>query len=46
MLMLLGTRGRQYTFSELRQILSSAGFVDIDSSATYGYYSVVSGCKA
>jgi acetylserotonin N-methyltransferase len=46
MLMLLGTRGRQYTFSELRQILSSAGFVDIDSCATYGYYSVVSGRKA
>ena len=46
MLMLLGTRGRQYTFSELRQILSSAGFVEIDSCATYGYYSVVSGRKA
>jgi acetylserotonin N-methyltransferase len=46
MLMLLGTRGRQYTFSELRQILSIAGFVDIDSCATYGYYSVVSGRKA
>jgi len=46
MLMLLGTRGRQYTFDELEQILSSAGFVDIDSCATYGYYSVVSGRKA
>ncbi|HXS80989.1 MAG TPA: methyltransferase [Gammaproteobacteria bacterium] len=46
MLMLLGTRGRQYTFGELRQILSSAGFVDMDSCATYGYYSVVSGRKA
>ena len=46
MLMLLGTHGRQYTFSELEQILSSAGFVDIDSCATYGYYSVVSGRKA
>ncbi len=46
MLMLLGTHGRQYSFSELEQILSSAGFVDIDSCATYGYYSVVSGRKA
>jgi O-methyltransferase/methyltransferase family protein len=46
MLMLLGTHGRQYTFSELKQILSSAGFADIDSCATYGYYSVVSGRKA
>jgi acetylserotonin N-methyltransferase len=45
-LMLLGTHGRQYTFSELEQILSSAGFVDIDSCATYGYYSVVSGRKS
>ena len=46
MLMLLGTHGRQYTFAELEQILSSAGFVDIDSRATYGYYSIVSGRKA
>jgi acetylserotonin N-methyltransferase len=46
MLMLLGTQGRQYTFSELEQILSSAGFIDIHSCATYGYYSVVSGRKA
>ena len=46
MLMLVGTHGRQYTFSELEQILSSAGFVDINSCATYGYYSVVSGRKA
>jgi acetylserotonin N-methyltransferase len=46
MLMLLGTQGRQYSFSELRQILTSAGFDDIDSRATYGYYSVVSGRKA
>jgi O-methyltransferase domain/Dimerisation domain len=46
MLMLLGTQGRQYSFSELRQILTSAGFDDVDSCATYGYYSVVSGRKA
>ena len=46
MLMLLATKGRQYTFSELRHILASAGFVDIDSRPTYGYYSIVSGRKA
>ena len=46
MLMLLGTRGRQYTFGELRQILTSAGFTDVDSRATHGYYSIVSGRKA
>jgi hypothetical protein len=45
MLMLLGTKGRQYTFEELRHILASAGFVDIESRETYGYYSVVSGRK-
>ena len=46
MLMLLGTHGRQYSFSELRQILTSAGFTDVDARPTYGYYSVVSGRKA
>ncbi len=46
MLMLLGTHGRQYSFTELRQILTSAGFVDVDARPTYGYYSVVSGRKA
>lgn len=40
-LMLFGTQGRQYAFSELRDILSDAGFVDISTRATYGYYSVV-----
>ena len=45
-LMLLGTQGRQYSFSELRQVLTSAGFDDIDTRPTYGYYSVVSGRKA
>lgn len=45
-LMLLGTQGRQYSFGELRQILLSAGFEDIDPRPTYGYYSIVSGRKA
>jgi hypothetical protein len=44
--MLLGTKGRQYSFSELRQTLASAGFEDIETRPTYGYYSVVSGRKA
>ena len=44
--MLLGMQGRQYSFSELRQVLTSAGFDDIDTRPTYGYYSVVSGRKA
>jgi acetylserotonin N-methyltransferase len=45
MLMLLGTRGRQYSFAELEHILAGAGFRDIDARATYGYYSIVSGRK-
>jgi acetylserotonin N-methyltransferase len=46
MLMLLGTHGRQYSFTELQQILTSAGFTDVDARPTYGYYSVVIGRKA
>jgi acetylserotonin N-methyltransferase len=46
MLMLLGTRGRQYSLRELRQTLEGAGFSDVSSRPTYGYYSVVSGRKA
>jgi 2-polyprenyl-3-methyl-5-hydroxy-6-metoxy-1,4-benzoquinol methylase len=45
MLMLVGTQGRQYTLTELREILESVGFVDVRADATYGYYSVVSGRK-
>lgn len=45
MLMLTGTQGRQYSLDELRQILASAGFEDVDSRPTYGYYSVVSARK-
>jgi hypothetical protein len=45
MLMLFGTRGRQYSLPELRQVLGDAGFVDIESRASHGYYSIVSGCK-
>jgi acetylserotonin N-methyltransferase len=46
MLMLLGTHGRQYSFTEFQQILTSAGFTDVDARPTYGYYSVVIGRKA
>lgn len=44
-LMMLGTQGRQYTFSDLRQILTTAGFADIHATASYGYYSMVIGRK-
>jgi SAM-dependent methyltransferase len=46
MLMLLGTKGRQYSLPELRVFLEVAGFVDVDSQTTGGaYYSLVSARK-
>lgn len=40
-LMLLGTRGQQFTFTQLRTLLQDAGFVDVEVSSTYAYYSLV-----
>jgi acetylserotonin N-methyltransferase len=45
-MMLIGTRGRQYTFGELNGVLQDVGFVDIAVRATYGYFSLISGRKA
>jgi 3-hydroxy-5-methyl-1-naphthoate 3-O-methyltransferase len=46
MLMLLGTRGKQYSLSEYRDILESAGFVDVQAQRTGGgYYSLVTAMK-
>jgi hypothetical protein len=45
MLMLGATRGQQFTFGELKDILEAAGFREIATLATHGYYSVVSGRK-
>jgi len=45
-LMLLGTRGKQYSFTELREILESTGFVDVRAERTGGgWYSLVSARK-
>ncbi len=45
-LMLLGTRGKQYTFAELRGFLEGAGFVDVEAAPTGGgYYALVSARK-
>ncbi len=47
LLMLIGTRGRQYSLPELRTFLEAAGFVDIEAARTGGgYYSLVSARKA
>jgi hypothetical protein len=45
MLMLLGTKGRQYTFAELRGFLEGAGFQDVTARPTCSYYSLVSARK-
>jgi len=37
--------GRQYSFKELGEILSQAGFTDIKATPTFGYFSVVSAIK-
>lgn len=44
-LMCLGTKGQQFTFAELKEILESAGFSDVKAQRSYGYYSLVSGRK-
>jgi acetylserotonin N-methyltransferase len=42
LLMLMGTKGRQYSLPELRLFLAAAGFVDIEAIRTGGgYYSLV-----
>jgi len=45
LLMAIGTRGQQFTLPDLHDILSSAGFTNISSENTYGYYSIVSAEK-
>src|SRR5690606_41658506 len=43
LLMLIGTRGRQFTLAELRGFLGAAGFEDVEAASTGGgYYSLVS----
>jgi acetylserotonin N-methyltransferase len=45
MLMLANTRGRQFTFQQLKTVLEQAGFVDAQVVPTYSYYSVVRAVK-
>lgn len=46
LLMLVGTLGKQYSLAEFRDILGSAGFVDVEAVRTGGgYYSLVSARK-
>ncbi len=43
--MLLWTEGKQYSALELTQMLSNAGFIDIEIKPTYSYWSIVTGRK-
>jgi len=43
--MLLYTEGQQYSERELSAMLTEAGFIDIEVTATFGYWSMVSGRK-
>jgi hypothetical protein len=45
MLMLLATQGQQFTFLELMSLLTQAGFRDIETQQTAGYYSITTGYK-
>jgi len=44
-LQMLTCRGRQYSFAELSAILRAAGFTDISTRPTAGYFSLVSGVR-
>jgi hypothetical protein len=43
--MLLCERGRQYTATELHELLEQAGFTDFRSTPTFGYYSLIEARK-
>lgn len=45
LLMAIGTMGQQFTLPQLKEILESAGYTNISSLNTYGYYSIVSAEK-
>ena len=44
-LMCLGTKGQQFTFPQLKDILETVGFRDIVTQRSFGYYSLVTGLK-
>ena len=45
MLMLLATQGQQFTFGEIKKLLEQAGFRDIETRQTAGYYAMTTGYK-
>jgi hypothetical protein len=45
LLMAMGTKGQQFSFPQLRDLLQEAGFTGVTWQPTYGYYSIVTGYK-
>ena len=45
-IMMLNTRGKQFSFVELAEILDRAGFADPTVNHSYGYYSLVTALKS
>ena len=45
LLMAMGTKGQQFTFAQLADILQQAGFINVSWRPSYGYYSLVSATK-
>lgn len=45
LLMAMGTMGQQFTYSQLRDLLHTAGFRNVSCQHTYGYFSIVSAEK-
>jgi acetylserotonin N-methyltransferase len=43
--MLIANYGKQFSLTELQSLLGGAGFVDVQATQTYGYYSLVSARK-
>jgi acetylserotonin N-methyltransferase len=41
LLMAMGTKGQQFTFAQLADILQAAGFINVRWQQSYGYYSLV-----
>lgn len=45
LLMAMGTKGQQFSFPQLQELLQQAGFRKISCQPTFGYYSIVSAEK-
>ena len=43
--MLLHENGKQYTLSELEEMLATAGFAGFESAVSHGYYHLISARK-